>query len=153
MRSRALWLCLLLWSGGTPAARAKSIQQARDEVVAETLRYLNIPYLWGGQHPDTGLDCSGFVQLVYSKAGLHLPRVARDQYDAALRLTPANVLPGDLIFFAMKHPGTSKVDHIGIYMGKGFFVHASFTNGIHVEPISKPYYQERLVAIRRYQGF
>ncbi|MBU2572838.1 MAG: C40 family peptidase [Elusimicrobia bacterium] len=135
------------------AAQAKSIADARNEVVKETLKYLSIPYLWGGTHPRTGLDCSGFVQLVYSKAGLHLPRVARDQFAASLYLKPAGILPGDMIFFAMKHPGTARVDHIGIYVGKGFFVHASFTNGIHIDSISNPYYFQRLVSVRKYRGF
>ena len=134
-------------------AQAKSIADARNQVVQETLKYLSIPYLWGGTHPKTGLDCSGFVQLVYSKAGLNLPRVAREQYAASLHLKPASVLPGDMIFFAMKHPGTAKVDHIGIYVGKGFFVHASFTNGIHIDAVTNPYYYQRIVSIRKYRGF
>ncbi len=134
-------------------AQARSIAKTRDEVIGKTLRYLNTPYLWGGEHPQTGLDCSSFVQLVYRNAGLHLPRVARDQYRSTLPLSPANVLPGDLLFFSMKRPGLAHVDHVGIYLGKGYFIHASVTNGIHVEPITKPYYLDRLVAIKKYRGF
>ena len=119
----------------------------------ETLKYLSIPYLWGGTSPKSGLDCSGFVQLVFSKAGLNLPRVARDQYAASLHLKPTGVLPGDMIFFSMKKPGSSHVDHIGIYVGKGFFVHASVSNGIHIDSISNPYYFQRIVSVRKYRGF
>jgi cell wall-associated NlpC family hydrolase len=132
---------------------AKSIANARDEVVQETMRYLNVPYLWGGMHPKTGMDCSAFVHLVYQKAGLHLPRVSKDQFTASLRLKPYEVLPGDIIFFSMKKPSSKKVDHVGIYVGKGFFVHASFTNGIHIDSIANPYYFQRLVSIRKYRGF
>ncbi|MCX5786217.1 MAG: C40 family peptidase [Elusimicrobia bacterium] len=135
------------------AAQARSIADARNEVVHETLRYLNVPYLWGGMHPKTGLDCSAFVQLVYRTADLHVPRVARDQFDETLYLKPAGVLPGDLLFFSMKNPGTAKVDHVGIYVGKGFFVHASVTNGIHIDSITNPYYFQRLVSLRKYRGF
>ncbi|MBI4802333.1 MAG: C40 family peptidase [Elusimicrobia bacterium] len=53
----------------------------------------------------------------------------------------------------MKKPGSRKVDHVGIYVGKGFFVHASFTNGIHIDSIANPYYFQRLVSIRKYRGF
>jgi len=134
-------------------AQAKSIADARNQVVQETLKYLSIPYLWGGTSPKSGLDCSGFVQLVYSKAGLNLPRVARDQYAASLHLKPAGVLPGDMIFFSMKKPGSSHVDHIGIYVGKGFFVHASVSNGIHIDSVGNPYYYSRIVSIRKYRGF
>ncbi len=135
------------------SADAKSIRSAREAVVDETLRYLNVPYLWGGEHPRTGLDCSGFVQLVFRRAGLALPRVARDQFRQTVALRPANVHPGDLLFFSMRHPGSRKVDHVGIYMGRGWFVHASVTNGIHVEQIAKPYYLSRLIGARKYRGF
>lgn len=152
-----LWLKAAFFLGAAiiPAdfVQAKSITHARDEVVSETLRYLNVPYLWGGAHPDTGLDCSAFVQLVYHKAGLTLPRVARDQFRATMKLTPDRVLPGDLVFFSMKNPGTSRVDHVGIYVGKGYFIHASVSQGVHLEPISKPYYLGRLVSIKKYRGF
>ncbi len=149
MRLALALACLLAATG----SQARSIQSARGAVVEETLDYLNGPYLWGGVNPKTGLDCSGFVQLVYQKAGLGLPRVSRRQFAATRPVSPRKVLPGDLVFFAMKNPGTAKVDHIGIYIGKGLFIHASFTNGIHVEPISKPYYLSRLVGIRRFKGF
>jgi peptidoglycan endopeptidase LytF len=130
-----------------------TIAKARQDILAQTMPYLNIPYLWGGLYPATGLDCSGFVQLVFHNAGLSLPRVARQQFDATRGLKPRDVLPGDLVFFSMHHPGSRMVDHVGIYLGKGLFIHASVSNGIHVEPISKPYYVERLIAVRRYRGF
>ena len=117
------------------------------------MTFLNTPYLWGGMHPQTGMDCSAFVKLVYRKAGLNLPRVARDQFKQSLRLSPSGVLPGDMIFFAMKNPGTAKVDHVGIYVGKGFFVHASFTSGVHIDSVSNPYYYARLISLRKYAGF
>ncbi|OIO02352.1 MAG: hypothetical protein COX65_04875 [Elusimicrobia bacterium CG_4_10_14_0_2_um_filter_56_8] len=135
------------------AAQAKTIAEARGEVVRETMTYLNTPYLWGGMHPSTGMDCSAFVKLVYGKAGISLPRVSREQFSQSQYLKPSGVLPGDLVFFAMKHPGTAKVDHVGIYVGKGFFVHASFTNGVHIDSVSNPYYYARLVSLRKYRGF
>ena len=136
-----------------PPARSKPIQQARDEILAETLVYLNVPYLWGGLHPRTGLDCSAFVQLVYKKTGLTLPRNSREQFASTRYLAPGGILPGDLVFFSMKKPGSRHVDHVGIYLGKGFFVHASLTQGIHVNHLEEPYYWQRLVSIRRYPGF
>ena len=132
---------------------AKSIAAAREEILRQTMPYLNVPYLWGGTYPRTGLDCSGFVQLVYHQAGLSLPRVTSQQFGATRYLKPSEVLPGDLIFFAMKNPGTANVDHVGIYVGKGLFIAASTANGIHIEPITNPYYFQRLVGIRRYGGF
>ena len=151
MRKKLLITCLLALA--PLAAQAKTIADARGEVVKETMTFLNTPYLWGGMHPRTGMDCSAFVKLVYGKAGLSLPRIARDQFKHSLRLSPSGVLPGDMIFFAMKNPGTAKVDHVGIYVGKGFFVHASFTNGVHIDSVSNPYYYARLISLRKYAGF
>ena len=155
MRGKRRFLPLLLAAALLSAGRAgaESIAAARDAVVRETMTYLNTPYLWGGMHPDTGMDCSAFAKLVYSKAGLALPRVARDQYAQSLYLAPSAVLPGDLIFFSMKKPGSAKVDHVGIYVGKGFFVHAAVSSGVHIDSVSNPYYYERLVSLRKYRGF
>ena len=53
----------------------------------------------------------------------------------------------------MKDPGTVRVDHVGIYVGKGFFVHASVSNGVHIDSVSNPYYYARLVSLCKYSGF
>lgn len=145
-----LALALILFAA---PARAVSVQEARDRIVAGTLKYLNVPYLWGSEHPKTGLDCSAFVRLVYREAGIDLPRVSRDQYKSSVLVAPRQVLPGDMIFFAMKRPGTARVDHIGIYVGRGYFVHAGVSHGVHIEPISKAYYQDRLIRVLKYPGF
>ena len=151
MRKKLLITCLLALA--PLAAEAKTIADARGEVVRETMTYLNTPYLWGGMHPDTGMDCSAFVKQVYGHAGLNLARVAKEQFSQTRHLSPSSVLPGDLIFFAMKNPGTARVDHVGIYVGKGFFVHASFTSGVHIDSVSNPYYYSRLISLRKYAGF
>ncbi len=135
------------------SSQAMTIAQARDHIIALTMPYLDVPYLWGGTSPRTGLDCSGFVQLVYSKAGFNLPRVSRQQFAATRYLSPRRVLPGDLIFFSMHHPRRRAVDHVGIYLGKGYFIHASVSEGVHIQSIQDPYYIKRLVSIRKYAGF
>ena len=91
-----------------------------DQIVAEARKYLGVPYVWGGNDPEVGLDCSGFVKLVASKFGIELPRVASDQ---ARQGTPvaslAEARPGDLLAFG------SPVSHIGIYLGGGKMIDAS----------------------------
>ena len=145
-------LAALLLLAAVPAS-ALTIAQARDKVVEGTMKYLGVPYLWGGTHPDTGLDCSSFVQAVYRDAGLKVPRVSREQFGSAKRVPVTEVLPADLIFFSMKRPGGSRVDHVGIYVGKGYFVHASYTQGVRIEHIAKAYYRDRLVSVLKYPGF
>jgi cell wall-associated NlpC family hydrolase len=147
MRIAALLLLLPLGAG------AATIKEARERVVEGTLKYLNVPYLWGSEHPQTGLDCSAFVRRVYKDAGFELPRVSRDQYKSAQLLAPRQVLPGDIVFFSMKRPGSANVDHVGIYVGKGYFVHAGVSRGVQIEPIAKAYYYDRLVRVLKYPGF
>jgi peptidoglycan DL-endopeptidase CwlO len=87
-----------------------------------SLQYLGRPYVWGGEDP-SGFDCSGLVQYVYGRLGVALPRVARDQYHAGVHVPLSQLEPGDLVFF--EHLG-----HVGIYLGRGRFVHAPHTGTV-----------------------
>lgn len=90
-----------------------------DAAVDTAMQYLGVPYLWGGTDPDVGLDCSGFVQLVYRSLGVELPRVSRDQATAGVAVPSIeDARPGDLIAFG------EPVDHIAIYVGDGKIIHA-----------------------------
>jgi hypothetical protein len=94
-------------------------------IVADAESYLGTPYVWGGENPRTGFDCSGLVQWVYAEAGISLPRVAQDQYDFGPHLASSAPLdPGDLVFFGS---GPSGVEHVGIYVGNGEMVDAPYT--------------------------
>jgi hypothetical protein len=94
-------------------------------VVADAEAYLGTPYVWGGERPGVGFDCSGLVQWVYAEAGITLPRVAQDQYDAGPHLPAgATLYPGDLMFFGS---GPDAVEHVGIYVGGGEMIDAPYT--------------------------
>ena len=81
------------------------------------LAQVGTPYIWGGETPGVGFDCSGLVQAAYKVAGITLPRVAQDQYDAGPQLPPGTPLePGDLVFFG---GGPSDVTHVGIVICPG----------------------------------
>jgi cell wall-associated NlpC family hydrolase len=76
---------------------------------------IGTPYVWGGETPGIGFDCSGLVQAAYKVAGVALPRVAQDQYDATPKLPGGAALAtGDLVFFGSD---STAVDHVGIYVG------------------------------------
>jgi cell wall-associated NlpC family hydrolase len=79
------------------------------------LAQIGTPYVWGGETPGVGFDCSGLAQAAYAVAGIRLPRVAQDQYDATPKVPAGSPLaPGDLVFFG---GGPSSIDHVGLYVG------------------------------------
>jgi cell wall-associated NlpC family hydrolase len=91
-------------------------------VVDTALRYVGTPYVWGGNDPVTGLDCSGFTRLVYGTFGVALPRVSTDQATTGAPVASlADARAGDLLAFG------SPVDHVAIYLGDGRMVHAAGT--------------------------
>ncbi|HID30692.1 MAG TPA: NlpC/P60 family protein [Desulfobacterales bacterium] len=151
MRRNVLWLIAgLLLVGITQAKAVEPIGKARDKIVRGALGPLGIPYVWGGINPRSGLDCSGFTLNVYRWAGLDLPRVSAEQFRYTVYLRPHQVRPGDLVFFNMKLNPRKKVDHVGIYLGAGWFAQASFSKGVIIDNLWKPYYRERLRGIRRH---
>jgi cell wall-associated NlpC family hydrolase len=87
------------------------------------LRYLGVPYLWGGASPATGFDCSGLVMYVYAQLGISLPHYAAAQYQLGTPVDRSQLQPGDLVFF-------DALDHVGIYIGNGQFVHAPQTGDV-----------------------
>ena len=83
--------------------------------VSWALSQIGTPYVWGGETPGVGFDCSGLVQAAYAVAGVSLPRVAQDQYNTTPKLAPgAPLAPGDLVFFG---GGPGSIDHVGLYVG------------------------------------
>ncbi len=88
------------------------------DVVREARKYLGVPYVWGGNNPKIGLDCSSFVQHTFRDLGIKLPRVARDQAKEGMEVPSlAQAKPGDLIV-------TRGGGHIGIYLGDNKMIHA-----------------------------
>jgi cell wall-associated NlpC family hydrolase len=97
------------------------------EALSFAAQQLGTPYRWGGTGAG-GFDCSGLVQAAYRAAGVSLPRVAQDQYDAGPAVAPgSSVLPGDLVFFGA---GASQVEHVGMYVGAGEMIDAPYTGAL-----------------------
>ena len=131
--------------------RAASAAEIADNTIALGERYIGTPYVWGGESPD-GFDCSGFVQYVYRRQGIDLPRVSRDQAHAgrALPTSLSGIARGDLLFFA----GDGRtVSHVGIYAGDGRMLHSSSSGrGVRYDDLRSSrggWYVNHLVAVRR----
>jgi cell wall-associated NlpC family hydrolase len=115
------------------------------QVTHTALRYLGVPYVWGGT-TYSGVDCSGFVQAVFEHNGVSLPRTADSQFEVGRAIRMRDLMPGDLVFFETYTVGPS---HVGIYLGGGRFVHASASDGVRVDHLSDDYYAERYLGARR----
>ena len=115
----------LAQSYGQTQAQTVAAGTAGGIAVDWALAQVGTPYIWGGETPGVGFDCSGLVQAAYRVAGIALPRVPQDQYDATAKLAPGDPLqPGDLMFFGQ---GPTAIAHVGIYIGGGQMVDAPHT--------------------------
>lgn len=111
-------------------------------------RFVGIPYRWGGDTVVDGMDCSGFVRAVYNLCGVSIPRTSRDQYKAGDAVVKPDLQDGDLVFFGA---APDKINHVGIYVGNGKFVHAPRRGEeIRVTAIEDSYFEKRFIGARRY---
>src|SRR4029453_12610979 len=93
------------------------------------LAQLGDPYRWGATGPDT-FDCSGLTSSAYRAAGVAIPRVSRAQWGAGPHVAVANLLPGDLVFYADNPADPATIHHVGMYIGNGLMVHAPHTGAV-----------------------
>jgi cell wall-associated NlpC family hydrolase len=118
------------------------------ELALSALALVGVPYRRGGDDPWTGLDCSGLVRYAAGVAlGLRLPRRAEDIGRAGVEVPPANLGPGELVFFnTLGRP----FSHVGVYLGDGRFVHAPAQRGrVRIDDMALPYWRQRFNGGRR----
>jgi cell wall-associated NlpC family hydrolase len=128
MLKQNIYLMLLLTSVLSTSLQAKS---KYIETIAKSM--LGKKYKWGGEGP-YGYDCSGFTKEVFEKKGIELPRLSKEQAKVGIKIRKRNQLrKGDLVFFTSKNH--KSVNHVGIYLGNGKFIHASrFHHRIIISP-------------------
>jgi len=145
--------------GATPAAALESaitLPEGEGDsriktVLQKALALLGTPYRWGGVDPDKGFDCSGLVGYVFRSAlGIELPRVSRDMAKRAevgeLITDRTELSAGDLVFFGRR----GRVNHVGIYVGEGRFVHApSRGKDVQVSSLETGYWSGKFMQARR----
>lgn len=108
------------------------------------------PYVWAEEGPDN-FDCSGFTYYMYGSMGINIPRVAREQAKVGKKISMKELQYGDLIFFATSK-NRHKITHVGMYLGDGWFTHASTIKNevVYSNLFTSPYYKKRLRVCRRY---
>lgn len=118
------------------------------ELALHALSHVGVPYRYGGATPDHGFDCSGLVHYVYSRgAGLLLPRNTQGMSEVGAPVSPAELEPGDLVFFdTLRKP----YSHVGIYLGDQRFIHAPASGGmVELVDMRERYWQTRFNGARR----
>ncbi|WP_281686894.1 C40 family peptidase [Pseudomonas citronellolis] len=125
----------------------------RTRIVARAHELIGQPYKWGGASLETGFDCSGLLVYLYrSVADLRLPRTTRAmiaQRDSAI--SRHELQPGDAVFFS--HNGSSRVSHVGLYIGDNRFIHAPRTGkAIRINSLEEAYWHRAYVTARSFGG-
>ncbi len=118
------------------------------DVVDGALNLIGVHYRWGGNSPDSGLDCSGFVRYVFQDAlGFTLPRRAEEMSRVGEKVAVSDLKPGDLVFFNTMR---RTISHVGIYIGNNQFVHSPSTgSSIRVDDMGDKYWFTRYRGARR----
>ncbi|MBA3671538.1 MAG: C40 family peptidase [Gemmatimonadaceae bacterium] len=137
--------------GDYPTSEATATSTSR-RVMSSAEQLIGVPYTWGGNSPESGLDCSGFVRHVYVQQGIRLPRTSREQADAGepVARTFTALKQGDLMLFAEEGEGIS---HVAIYAGDGRFIHSSSSGrGVRYDDLDSQrgeWYATHMVTARR----
>ncbi|MCY0386372.1 C40 family peptidase [Robbsia sp. Bb-Pol-6] len=118
------------------------------DVVVGALNLIGVRYRWGGNTPDSGLDCSGFVRYVFQDTlNFTLPRRAVEMSRVGEKVRFNDLKPGDLVFF---NTVARTISHVGIYIGHDKFVHSPSTGStIRVDEMNDRYWETRFRGARR----
>ena len=158
--SSILLACSLLVSGVSVSAAAEQARKpeemsflerytnAAQDVILQGLKLVGVRYRFGGNNEDSGLDCSGFVRLVFKDSiGASLPRTAKEMSEVGQQIDSSQLKPGDLVFFNTMRRTFS---HVGIYLGDNHFLHAPRTGAeVRVENMENSYWMQRYNGARR----
>jgi cell wall-associated NlpC family hydrolase len=122
-----------------------------ETLINNAMQLIGVRYRWGGNTPQSGLDCSGFVRYVFNDTfGFLLPRKSAQMSKVGLEIGKDELRPGDLVFFnTMRHA----FSHVGIYVGNNKFIHApSKGKAIRVDDMTKVYWEKRYNGARRLEN-
>ncbi|BBW97720.1 peptidoglycan-binding protein [Geobacillus icigianus] len=125
--------------GQAPAVKLDVI-----ELVADAAELLGAPYVWGGDAPEEGFDCSGFIFYLFQQQGVTLPRTVALMWKAGAPVSAPEV--GDIVFFATTTSGPS---HAGIYIGNGQFIHSGASTGVTISRLDQSYWKQRYLGAKR----
>ena len=133
--------------GSSTTSKAESSKEAGD-VLMNAMGLLGVPYVFGGNSPSSGLDCSGLIKYVFQKSmNVNLPRTAAAMAKTGQSIDRDNLKPGDLVFFNTRGFANS---HVGLYIGNNKFMHAPRTGKtVEVANMGTKYWTSKYNGARR----
>lgn len=134
--------------GASGASQSPLGSDTYSKLIKTAEQFQGQPYVFGGDSPSTGFDCSGLVQWVYSQNGVNLPRTAQGQYDATSRIAVGDVKPGDLVFFTATYQCGDYITHVGIYIGSNT-MYQSGGHGIGYQSLDNSFWKSHLAGYGR----
>jgi hypothetical protein len=132
-----------------PAPGSPSADVGRSDVLIYALSLKGTPYRIGGESPREGFDCSGFIQHVFGRNGVALPRTSREMATSLRNISSRDMQPGDLLFF---NTNGQPYSHVGLYLGSDQFIHAPSgrrTRQVRISSLRLPYWMHRFSGARR----
>lgn len=131
-----------------PLSRLMQITHRASDLAMSALGMIGIHYKAGGNHPESGLDCSGLVRYVFKQAwGRDLPRTSAEISQVGATVEPGEMKAGDLVFYNTLKRGFS---HVGIYLGHNKFIHSPAGGGqVRIENMDLAYWKNRFNGARR----
>ena len=115
-------------------------------IIAEASKYMGTAYVWGGNKPSTGFDCSGLTSWSFKENGVTIPRTAAQQYAASTKISASEAKAGDLVFFSYG----KGVAHVGIYLGDGRMLNAQ-NRGVTIDKLAG-HWSQYIVGYGRFAG-
>jgi cell wall-associated NlpC family hydrolase len=132
-----------------PARAPDGAVGTANDVLFRAIGLVGTPYHWGGNTPDSGFDCSGLIDYIYrTSAGIQLPRTSQQLSEMNGRdvREQDQLISGDLVFFGQR----GQISHVGVYVGKGRFVHAPNSGGtVRLDDIDGPYWRSHFAYGKR----
>jgi len=141
---------ILAGCSSSPEISQQTTIRASNEVASQAVDYaremLGKPYKYAGDSP-AGFDCSGLVKYSYGRAGISMPRDTQSQHRMSMLVSAHGLREGDLLFFDQEG---KKKSHVGIYLGKGRFIHAPSSGGkVRIDSMNAEYWKKHFVEARR----
>lgn len=130
------------------ASSKSELAGSSPEIAMHAVGLIGVPYKYGGDEPESGLDCSGLVRYLFREAlGTELPRSAEQMSELGQHVDAHELQPGDLVFYNTLRRAYS---HVGVYLGEGKFIHAPSSGGyVRIESMKVSYWQKRFNGARR----